>query len=83
MLYKLRSIVLLPLLLLVLSKVSLECFLTPWAVDRVGDRRKCGDRLVLARVLEELAMDISIEKFTLIMTDIPMSMRRDLPCCDL
>ena len=51
---ELSRIVLLPLLLLVLAKVSLECSLTPWAVDGVGDGRKGGDGLVLAGVLEEL-----------------------------
>jgi hypothetical protein len=51
---KLGRIVLLPLLLLVLAKVPLECLLSPRALDRVRDRSECGDGLVLARVLEEL-----------------------------
>ena len=37
LLHKLRSIVLLPLLLLVLSKVSLERLLAPWAIYGVGN----------------------------------------------
>lgn len=45
---------LLPLLLLVLAKVSLESLLAPRAVDGVGDGCECGDGLVHARVLEEL-----------------------------
>ena len=49
-----RSIVLLPLLLLVLTKVTRKSLLAPGSLDRVADRRKSRDRLVLARVAEEL-----------------------------
>lgn len=58
------GIMLFPLLLLILTKVSIESFLTPRAVDGIGDRRKGRDRLVFARVLEELRIIISIiEKY--------------------
>lgn len=50
---ELGRIVLLPLLLIV-SQISGECLLAPGAVDGVGDWRKGGYRLVLARVTEEL-----------------------------
>lgn len=56
LLYKFSCIVLLPLFLLVLSKISLESFLAPWAVDRIGDRSKCGDGFIHARVFEKLAV---------------------------
>lgn len=58
---QLSGIVLLPLLLLVLAKVALECLLAPGAVDWVADRSKRGDRLVLARITEELFNSISIQ----------------------
>lgn len=48
-----------PLLLLILAKVSFECLLTPWAVDRIGNGRECGDGLVLAGILEELGAGVS------------------------
>lgn len=51
---------LLPLLLLVLAKVSLESFLAPWAVDGIGDGCECRDGLVHAGVLEELSMVVSL-----------------------
>lgn len=44
----------LPLLLLVFAEVAFERFLTPGAVDWVGDGCKGRDGLVLARVAEEL-----------------------------
>ena len=53
---QLRSIVGFPLLLLILSEVSRECFLAPLAVDGVGNRGEGGARLILAGVLEELFM---------------------------
>jgi hypothetical protein len=56
LLYELRRVVLLPLLLLVLAEISLERFLSPWAVDWIGNRCKGGDGLVLSRVLEELQL---------------------------
>jgi hypothetical protein len=43
LLYELRCVVLLPLLLLVLTKVSLEGLLSPRAVDWVGNWCECGD----------------------------------------
>lgn len=51
---KLCGIVLFPLLLLILTEVALEGFLSPWAVDRVGNWGECRNRLVLSGVLEEL-----------------------------
>lgn len=39
---------------LVVAKVSVKCLLAPRAVDRVGDGREGGDRLVLSWVAEEL-----------------------------
>lgn len=48
------SIVLLPLILLVIAKVALECLLAPGAVRRVRDRCESRDGLVLAWVAEEL-----------------------------
>jgi hypothetical protein len=57
---KLCRVVLLPLLLLVLAKVSLECLLAPVAVDRVRDWCKCGHGLVHTGVLEELVATVSI-----------------------
>ena len=45
---------LLPLGLLVVSKVALESLLAPGAVDRVGNRSKGRNGLVLARVAKEL-----------------------------
>lgn len=53
-LQQLCGIVLLPLLLLVLSKVTLEGLLAPGAVDRVRNGRECRDRLVFARVAKVL-----------------------------
>jgi hypothetical protein len=70
-------------LLLVFAKVSLECLLTPRAVDRVGDRGECGDGLVHARVLEELSLMVSEVLWNRFTVDQPMSMRRDRPCCAL
>lgn len=54
LLNQLSSIVLLPLILLVVAKVALECLLAPGAVRRVRDRRERRDGLVLAWVTEEL-----------------------------
>lgn len=54
LLNQLSSIVLLPLILLVIAEVSLERLLAPGTVDGVGDWRERRDRLVLARVTEEL-----------------------------
>lgn len=51
---ELGSVVLCPLLLLVLAEVSGEGFLAPVAVAGVGNWSEGGDRLVLARVLQEL-----------------------------
>jgi hypothetical protein len=55
LLHKLRSIILLPLFL-ILSEVSLECLFAPGAVDRVSDGCECGDGLVFAGVLQELIL---------------------------
>lgn len=54
---------LLPLLLLILAKVSLESLLTPRAVDWIGNGRKSGDRFVQARVLKELEYLISTRSY--------------------
>jgi hypothetical protein len=54
LLHKFCSIVLLPLLLLVLSKVSLKRLLTPWTVDGVGNWREGRDRFIHSGVLQEL-----------------------------
>lgn len=51
---ELSRVVLLPLVLLVLPKVSFESLLSPRAIDWVGNRSERGHRLVLARVFEEL-----------------------------
>lgn len=51
---ELRSIVFLPLSLVLFTKVAAECLLSPRSIDRVGDWCEGRARLVLARVLEEL-----------------------------
>lgn len=54
LLNQLSSIVLLPLILLIIAEVALECLLAPGAVRWVRDRRERRDGLVLAWVTEEL-----------------------------
>jgi hypothetical protein len=60
LLHELCCVVLFPLLLLVFTKVSLKGLLPPWAVDWVGNRCECGDRLVHSRVLEELKSGLAM-----------------------
>jgi hypothetical protein len=62
---ELRRVMLLPLLLVVLAKVPLECLLAPGAVDGVCDGRECGDGLVFPGVFEELVVLVSIHRFPL------------------
>lgn len=59
LLNKLGSVVLCPLLLLVLAEISRKGFLAPVAVAGIGNWSEGGDRLVLARVLEELCVCVS------------------------
>lgn len=67
----------LPLLLLVLSKVSLECFLTPRTVDWVGDRCEGGYGLVFPGVLEELIQELVL--CPIMSKNVPTSVRAPWP----
>ena len=61
LLQQFRSIMLLPLLLLIFPKVSRKGLLSPRAVNRVGDGRERRHGLVFAGVAEELSQVLTLK----------------------
>lgn len=56
------SVMLLPLFLVFLAKVALECLLAPGTIDGICNRRKRADGFVFARVTEELSNRLNVSK---------------------